>query len=155
MSVNEYTNFQDTEEFKIRHRVEQRKYLEKHREYYKIKSREWYHKNKSKSLIVSAIYRRNSLADMRRQILKLLGSKCSNSNCSAPGGESDWRCLQIDHVNGGGRLEKKSFSSEYAYMKNILLKIQNGSKDYQLLCANCNWKKKYNNKESPPRRVFL
>jgi hypothetical protein len=154
MSVDEYTNVQDTKEFKIRHRIEQRKYHQKHREYYKMKNREWYQKNKNKANIHSAICRRNNLADYRRQVLKLLGNRCSNSNCSTLGGESDWRCLQIDHVNGGGRLERKSFSSERSYMKNVLFKIQNSSKDYKLLCANCNWKKKYD-KESKPRSVFL
>lgn len=76
---------------------------------------------------------------LRREILMLLGNKCVRC------GESDWRCLQIDHVNGGGQKEHKEIQTS-----GILYKIRNdpeSRKDYQLLCANCNWKKRYELKE--------
>ena len=77
----------------------------------------------------------------RKEIIELLGSKCTKC------GESDWRCLQIDHINGGGHKEMKSFNNYGRYIKYISQKIQSGSKDYQLLCANCNQKKRYENGE--------
>lgn len=89
---------------------------------------------------------------IRLEIIRLLGGKCSNPNCLIPNGCSDIRCLQIDHVNGGGRKELEKFNSRVLYYKFVLEQIKSGSKDYQLLCANCNWIKKYENKESTFRR---
>jgi len=78
---------------------------------------------------------------LRNEILSLLGSKCIRC------GFSDIRALQIDHVHGGGTKERKNYGSMPLYRK-ILKEIKAGSKDYQLLCANCNWIKKYENKEN-------
>ena len=61
-------------------------------------------------------------------------------------GYNDWRALQIDHIKGGGR---KSFGTKRPsaiYYHNRLLKEIPGVV-YQLLCANCNQIKKYENKE--------
>jgi len=80
------------------------------------------------------------------EIFNLLGNKCNNPLCSTPRDKLDSRCLQIDHVNGGGKKEKREF--ETIYYRHILRKIQSGSKDYQLLCANCNVIKRYKNKEN-------
>ena len=78
---------------------------------------------------------------IKKELFHLLGDKCIK--CGYIG-----LALQIDHVNGGGCREirelKKHGQSHYDY---ILKKIKLGSKDYQCLCANCNWEKKFNNKE--------
>ena len=73
---------------------------------------------------------------LKIQIFEILGNKCVRC------GFSDSRALQIDHVNGHGNLEVKQFRNRELYYKHILAKIESGSKDYQLLCANCNWIKK-------------
>ena len=83
---------------------------------------------------------------LRQKIFDLLGIKCVVC------GESDWRCLQIDHVHGGGNEERKKLchgthGSNQTYYREILKKIKDGSKDYKLLCANCNWIKKFENEE--------
>jgi len=86
--------------------------------------------------------------EIRMKIIELLGSKCSNLNCAVPDGMTDWRALQIDHINGGGNKERTHFKNGCAtYFYYILEQIKLGSKDYQLLCANCNWIKRYENKE--------
>ena len=84
----------------------------------------------------------------RTDILDMLGNNCVRC------GETDWRCLQIDHVNGGGRKEMKKNNLHYGnfYYSKIYTKVFNGSKDYQILCANCNWKKKYENNENAKKR---
>lgn len=97
-------------------------------------------------------YMREYRDRIRLEIVRLLGEKCSNPHCLVPNGCSDIRCLQIDHVNGGGRKELEKFNSRVLYYKFVLEQIKYGSKDYQLLCANCNWIKKYENKESTFRR---
>lgn len=78
---------------------------------------------------------------VRLKILELLGSKCRHC------GFSDWRALQIDHVNGGGRKERReggySSLNPSAYLKKIL----KTPRKYQLLCANCNSIKRHENRE--------
>lgn len=83
---------------------------------------------------------------IRLEIIRLLGEKCSNPNCLVPNGCSDPRCLQIDHIHGGGSRKKGNQNGEMFY-KRILAEIKAGSKDYQLLCANCNWIKRCENNE--------
>lgn len=112
--------------------------LRKHRKiYYDTILRERYGIRKRKDLNGF----RNNL-ELRKRILELLGNKCKRCDFS------DWRALQIDHVNGNGRTEWLRFSFNlYQYYKSILNKIQNGSNDYQCLCANCNWIKRHENHE--------
>jgi len=74
------------------------------------------------------------------QIIALLGGKCK---C----GFSDPRALQIDHVNGHGNKEKREAGSTITYYNRILKRIKEGSKDYQVLCANCNWIKRHEMRE--------
>lgn len=63
-------------------------------------------------------------------------------------GFTDWRALQIDHLNGGGHKERTaSKNSQKVLLSNIL----NNPEKYQLLCANCNWIKRYENKEATGR----
>ena len=86
---------------------------------------------------------RKEYCEIKQEIFTLLGNKCSNPNCLVPNGCSDPMCLQIDHVNGGGLKEYKQFPNMLAFYKFVLEKIKKSSKDYQLLCANCNQKKRY------------
>jgi hypothetical protein len=57
------------------------------------------------------------------------------------------RALQIDHVNGGGTKERKIYNGQNRYAI-ILKRLLENSKEYQILCANCNWIKRYNNNEN-------
>ena len=74
---------------------------------------------------------------LRRKVLSKYGSICCNC------GFSDHRALQLDHVNGGGGREVKELGSRGVYRK--ALKDTEGL--YQLLCANCNWIKRFENLE--------
>ena len=88
---------------------------------------------------------------IRMEIFEFLGNKCSNPNCLVPNGCIDIRCLQIDHVHGGGLREKIKIVGKNGNLQQyrfILRQIKLGSKDYQLLCANCNWIKRYENNET-------
>lgn len=83
----------------------------------------------------------------KQEIFNLLGNKCARC------GFNDKRALQIDHINGGGCKEREQlFGSKYTsgsiYYKRILDKIKDGSKEYQLLCANCNWIKRHERGEN-------
>lgn len=89
----------------------------------------------------------------RQLVLKSLGAKCNNPNCPIPSEKMDLRGLQIDHVNGGGQEQRKKTNyRSYLWYKKIYEEILEGSKDYQLLCAYCNWIKRSTNKEFNQRR---
>lgn len=70
---------------------------------------------------------------LRDAILDKFEKKCKRC------GFSDVRALQIDHVNGGGIRELKTLGRNEYYHK--VLEDSEGL--YQLLCANCNWIKRY------------
>ena len=67
-------------------------------------------------------------------------------------GINDIRVLAIDHINGGGKIERDFFNGESKYYKHIAA----NPAAYQLLCHNCNYLKRINNKEhggGSPRKV--
>ena len=72
----------------------------------------------------------------RFEAMELLGGKCVRC------GFSDWRALQFDHIDGGGTRDRKGKDNWV-----ILKRIKSGKFRYQLLCANCNWLKRYENDE--------
>lgn len=73
---------------------------------------------------------------------------CSNPNCPIPKEKLDKRTLQIDHVNGKGNEERRTFTSPYQYYHIIYKRILESSEDYQLLCPYCNVLKRIERKES-------
>lgn len=86
----------------------------------------------------------------RNKIVELLGSKCTNPyNLPHPDWCNDSKVLEIDHINGDGWKERKQIGSSgnSVYFKHILEKIKSGSKDYQLLCSNCNKLKQIKKRE--------
>lgn len=103
-------------------KIYKRKHLENNRVQYRIRRREREHKQ-------------------RMRIIELFGGKCVRC------GFSDWRALQVDHINGGGNKERESFN-RCAYLKHIEnLSEEERKSKYQLLCANCNYIKRFENKE--------
>jgi len=78
----------------------------------------------------------------RQDVLGILGLRCITC------GFDDIRALQIDHVKGTGASERNRRNGEIGNpYKLILKKIIDGSEDYQVLCANCNWIKRSENGE--------
>jgi len=87
-------------------------------------------------------YKREYARNIRKAVLDILGGKCNRC------GFDDYRALQIDHINGDGYIERtkgKGFGSDYS--KRVMQSFLNGENKYQLLCANCNWIKRVENKE--------
>jgi hypothetical protein len=85
-------------------------------------------------------YLRNSLARMKDAAYKLLGDRCASPNClwineDGSKGCTDRRCLQIDHVHGGGKKDRNGGAGRYGMYRKILA----SDPAYQILCANCNW----------------
>lgn len=76
---------------------------------------------------------------LREQVFDLFGKRCVRC------GFNDERALQLDHINGGGVREAKRLGGPKGVWRNSL---ENPDK-YQILCANCNWIKRRENKEYP------
>lgn len=114
----------------------QKKYRENNREKCKEAQRKWRASNLEKSREKSNKY----YANLKSQVFEILGgAKCSRC------GFDDVRALQIDHISGGGNKERvNSRHNPLGYYRSI---VQNGGKGYQVLCANCNWIKRFENNE--------
>lgn len=77
---------------------------------------------------------------MRTMVISILGGRCVEC------GIDDYRCLNIDHVKGGGTKERK-FLSERQFYSKVLESVVAGKHEYQLLCANHNAIKRYEQNE--------
>jgi len=77
---------------------------------------------------------------LREELIQLLGATCTKC------GFMDRRALQLDHIKGGGHVERKKFSTIRRYI-NYIKNIEDTKTKLQLLCANCNWIKRYENNE--------
>jgi hypothetical protein len=94
-------------------------------------------------------YQTEYLRKVRASVLAYLGNKCNNKACrwlnpSGVLGCSDPQCLQIDHVRGDGSKDRARYSQNQIYRRILSGKFD---KHYQLLCANCNWRKLHENRE--------
>ena len=103
-------------------------YYHKNRTRYKETRRAWAKAHWAQHRKAIVEWRRSQ----RQKALAFLGNKCIHC------GETDWECLQIDHIDGGGCKEFRKIGPQ-----GIVRKVLKGAKDYQLLCANCNWRKRY------------
>lgn len=83
---------------------------------------------------------------IRLDAINILGGKCVKCDFS------DFRALQIDHINGGGAKDKKIITRHYSNA--VMDSVRNKENKYQLLCANCNWIKRYTNNELPKRKTY-
>jgi hypothetical protein len=98
--------------------------------------REWRAKNPQRDASTA----KRSLDKLRKGVLDQMGGKCVRC------GFADYRALQIDHIEGGGLKELRERwggnpHTLYRYIRD------HGSGGYQLLCANCNWIKRAENRE--------
>lgn len=82
---------------------------------------------------------RNRRSTARLAVINLLGGECKKC------GVRDLRCLQLDHKNGDG---SKKARASFAVYNQLLKNPEKLNQIYQILCANCNWIKRYENKES-------
>lgn len=84
-----------------------------------------------------------SKADLAAQHLRRTRALMFLGGCCTRCGINDSRVLQIDHINGGGTKEQKKIGTQ-----GIVKQVFKFPNLYQLLCSNCNWIKKFEQKES-------
>jgi len=77
----------------------------------------------------------------RLKLIYLLGDCCISCKIA------DRRVIQLDHKNGGGTQEYTKFGGHDLMIKYYLEHIDEAKQNLQVLCANCNLIKKYDNKE--------
>src|SRR5574341_417850 len=110
-----------------------------------ILAKRWRENNRDKSRLINIKwYAKNN---PRIKIIRILGAKCSNPNCLVPDGCNDIRCLQLDHINGGGSRDFKIHKYHDKLYKFYFDNIDLAKETLQVLCANCNWTKIRENKE--------
>lgn len=82
-----------------------------------------------------------SIHNARIRAINILGGKCKSC------GFDDMRALQIDHILGNGNKDRENKMVGYKLYLEIINNL-NSRKKYQVLCANCNWIKRHDNKET-------
>lgn len=82
---------------------------------------------------------------IRMAALKILGDKCSKC------GFDDYRVLQIDHILGGGSKDRQIATRNFN--KIVIESALKNEGKYQILCANCNWIKRYERNEHKNRFI--
>ena len=90
------------------------------------------------------VYSRDANRNLRQQTLEKLGSVCVIC------GFSDYRALQIDHIDGGGSQDRKNIGNRNLFLREVL---KDNNNKYQLLCANCNWIKRFEQNEHGKRII--
>jgi len=89
-----------------------------------------------------AVWTKNYRDKLRISVFEILGDECIRC------GFSDKRALQFDHKDGLGNQDLKKHGGSlnmYLYYK---LNPEEAKKELQVLCANCNWIKRHENKEN-------
>lgn len=122
-----------------------KKYYNKNREAIRKQQAEYHQKNKDKIIKYNKDWyekkgwknKTQIYLKAKQEVIDLLGGKCAKC------GFTDIRALQIDHINGNGCQESRKIG--YYGIRNRILAGQ--TKEYQVLCANCNWIKRYENDE--------
>lgn len=83
----------------------------------------------------------NYRSRVRNSVVSILGSECVLC------GYDDKRALQIDHINGGGKKERREIPNTNKFYEIVINSFIAKENKYQLLCANCNVIKRIINKE--------
>lgn len=89
-------------------------------------------------------YSRTKTTNTKRRAFALYGSKCKKCEFT------DSRALQIDHINGVPEGLRRMPANPHRGGIKLYMAILSGRypmSDFQLLCANCNWIKRFENKE--------
>lgn len=86
---------------------------------------------------------RKARQDIKTQAFALFGSKCVHC------GYEDIRALQLDHIYRATE-PRNTYKRSGTGLYRMLLRGEVSRDDFQLLCANCNWIKKIENKEFFP-----
>ncbi len=128
-----------SKEYYLKHREHYIKYNAEYRRTHKEKLQAKYQAYKERGLLLNIkrlkINKVDIISYYSNGTMKCL--KC---------GFDDIRALQIDHINGGGTKHRRELGrTGDAFYR--WLRLNNYPEGYQVLCCNCNWIKRFENKE--------
>lgn len=120
-----------------------RKWRKNNKDRYLEINREGNRKYRLNRYLQYILSKRKYTQKIRLELIGFFGGKCIKC------GFSDWRALHLDHKNGGGNKERKESNNNYMnyFYKEMKQEPERLKERLQLLCANCNWIKRYENKE--------
>lgn len=118
------------------HKSEMQTYQQCYRDSHKLEKE---HYNETYKIKFAAITSAKREAMKRKTLTHYGNGKCECVKC----GFGDIRALSLDHINGGGYQQRKKIGIEFYkwIVKN------NYPEGFQTLCMNCNWIKRFENKE--------
>lgn len=108
-------------------------------EYWRKKTARWRRENPKTARSLDAKYYGNA----KTKAFGILGNKCAN--CSW----TDIRALQIDHIIPIGDASRRLLNHRGV---KLYRNVFRNPEYFQLLCANCNWIKRHENKEHNKRK---
>ena len=117
----------------------QKNYRITHEEEIRQKTRLWRRLHRSVINTKDRARSKQTRYELKMQVMELLGGAYCK-RC----GFSDIRALQIDHIDGHGNQDPVVRKHGETYYRRIL---REGGAGLQVLCANCNWIKRYENHE--------
>lgn len=124
VQMNEAQNrYRASEKGKLKHREHMRKYMT-----------DW-RKQRKESADYNPEEERRKWREQHRKVRerameRLGGKQCSNCGCD------DFSILEINHINGGGRIALKTTSNRQLYLD--IVKDRVDLKEYNVLCRVCN-----------------
>ena len=137
-----------------------RAYYQANRHKSNLRRKEHYEANRRKELIARKInwrenrekyvLRKKDLFAKKYYTLKFSVYKKYGNKCAVCG-ESRQPCLSIDHINGDGK-EHRKHKSSLRILQDVL---GDESGRFQILCMNCQWIKRSENKEWKSRVFYL
>ena len=128
------------------HKIYGKQYYQNNKERINKNSGEYYRKNKERIREYRIEYNIRTRDNTRRKrirlyLLQLLGNKCIKC------GFSDSRALQFDHINDDGYADRKLLKSADGILCYYYKNPEIAKKKIQILCANCNWIKRFEMKK--------
>jgi len=106
----------------------------------KARQRKYHNSPKGRKMLNKA--KRKYNAKLKKQVFEILGNKCVYCGCI------DIRCLQIDHIQGNGAKDRAKGNISTTLFLKIIRNPEKSKREYQILCANCNWIKRAENGEN-------
>lgn len=125
------------------HKEELREYQRRYRDQHRDRIREQMRKNFEKNRERDYENHRRRAVEYRQEVLEFFGSRCVRC------GFTDWRALQLDHINGDGHKERgRNVRDQHRRWKYVREHPEEALRTLQILCANCNWIKRYEKNEN-------
>jgi hypothetical protein len=131
-------------------RARAKRYYQKHREEIKERTALW----RQNPEVLQMLHQRR-VETSRRLKIEVLTHYGNGKFACVQCGENRFPCLSIDHMNGKGFEHRQQLGHNRAGGAKIYrwLKEQAYPGGYQTLCMNCQWSKKYENKEFSNGRI--